>query len=836
MKKHLLIALCMAVSASCLAQQPSNTRLLKEESKSVVINDKGTQTSSGYREYFYDKNGWPVKQTKDGEDDYYYDFELNSAGYATKVATYNLNNAGEKFYESRIDYAYNADNKVEKKTIYGLAYPDGTSYGDYDKAILKPQIEYFYEYDSDPEGYLCECRNYDITNDRLSYIHKSVWLKDANCYIGHSSELKSDYEKISLDYDPAQLMFTEKYYKKDEADNVYLYQLNLYSFYDNGKEKETLYQQFDKDGNLYYVSGGKFDVTKDAATNRYTVAIYIPQIENGAVTYSRSYEYQASANIYYGLPMTYENGNRYYSIIYPNEYKYTTDYIWLAPNTLFTRGTDEASITYTPDKGNKVKMNLEKSPDGTYTAYFFVKSSDNDKCDKIFVFDEQKQKLVRIVRMNRKGFEYSNNRFICLLEEKEGEGWKPFVNNSVFIGQGSFLLLSDEQGRVKENREYDTDDTYKNYYQFTYNEKGVTSDVVYINYDNTTSIYSTREYIVDGNVTTDISYIYDTDQTKYPTTKTVEEKLNNGKDRKTLSYKYDRDANQWNFDKGTIYTYEDMADGFVKINYEVMADGSQVPYSKSVYKKLPEGLDSYFYHWDSDQNDWVGKRGYSRWNYPEAEFKYNTVRDNLFRHFDPLSTNNYLSEETPCLKGDIKMNREYIWDAATKNWKTKIEKGYELSEDGKQLTYKDMKINDEGVTENDIWSTWKINDKGLLLEKNTYYYVKDGSYPGEETTSETYKYDDYDNVLNETSYNKNSYYQNERSTTYIYGQIATGIGQATVGGLGINGRTFILNGAQLALYNTAGQCVATGIGQVTAPAPGVYVLKSGHMSWKMMMK
>lgn len=834
MKKHLLIALCMAVSASCLAQQPSNTRLLKEESKTVQTNNDGTSTSSGCREYIYDNNGWPIKQVWDGKDDYYYDFELNSAGYATKVATYRLNKAGEKRYESRIDYAYNADNKILKKTIYGLAYPAGVAYGDYDKMILKPKTEYFYEYDSDPEGFLCERREYDITNDRLSYIDKSVWLKDANCYIGHSSIKQRDYEQISLDYDPAQLLFIEKHYKKDEAGNIYLYQHNLYSFYDDGKEKETLYQQFDKDGNLYYVSGGKFDVTKDASTNRYTVAIYIPQIENGAVTYIRSYEYKASANIYYGLPTTYENGNRYYSIIYPNEY--TTDYIWLAPNALFTRGTDEASITYTPDKGKEVKMNLEKSPDGTYTAYFYVKSSDNDKCDKIFVFDEQKQKLVRIVRMNRKGFEYSNNRFICLLEEKEGEGWKPFVNNSVFIGQGRFLLLSDEQGRVKENRMYEPDDTYKDYYQFTYNEKGVTSDVVYINYDNTTSIYSTREYIVDGNVTTDISYKYDTDQTKYPTTKTVEEKLNNGKDTKDLSYKYDRDANQWNFDKGTLYTYEDMADGFVKINYEVMADGSQVPYSKGVYKALPKGLDSYFYHWDSNQNDWVGESGYSKWNYPEAEFKYNTVRDNLFRHFDPLSTNNYLSEETPCLKGNLKMNREYIWDAATKSWKTKIEKGYELSEDGKQLTYKDMKINDEGVTENDIWSTWKINDKGLLLEKNTYYYAKDKSYPGETTKLETYQYDDDDNVLNETSYEKNEYYQIEDTTTYTYGQIATGIGQTTVGGLGINGRTFTLNGAQLALYNTAGQCVATGIGQVTAPAPGVYVLKSGRMSWKMMMK
>lgn len=833
MKKHLLIALCMAVSASCLAQQPSNTRLLKEESKAVLINDKGTSTSSGYREYIYDKNGWPVKQTQDGEDYYYYDFELNSAGYATKVATYNLNNAGEKHYESRIDYAYNADNKVEKKTIYALAYPDGVAYGDYDKMILKPKTEYFYEYDSDPEGFLCERREYDITNDRLSYIDKSVWLKDANCYIGHSSIKQRDYEQISLDYDPAQLLFTEKFYKKDKNNHIYLYQHNLYSFYNDGKTKETLYQQYDEDGNLYYVSGNKFDVTKDAATNMFTVVTYSPQIENGAVSYIRSYEYKASANLYYGLPLTYENGNRYYSVTYPNED--TTESTWLAPNILLIRGTNEMSITYTNDKGNKEKKNLEKSPDGTYTAYFNVNTADNDNCDKIFVYDEQKEKVVRMIRINRKGLEYSNNYYTCLLEEKVGEGWKPFINNSVC--QGNYLLTTDEQGRVKESRIYQSDGACYEYYQLTYGEKNCTSTLIHINDDNTTWKDFTDEYVVDGNITTNITYRYDSDQTKYPYTKDVEEKLNNGKDTKDLSYKYDRNTNQWNFDKGTIYTYEDMADGFVKqINYKVMADGSQVPYSKDVYKTLPEGLDAYFYHWDSDQNDWVGKSGYSKWNYPEATFKYNTVRDNLFRHFDPISTNDYLSKVTQCDRSEMIMNRKYIWDAATKSWKTKIEKGYELSENGKQLTYKDMKINDEGVTENDIWSTWKINDKGLLLEKNTYYYVKDESYPGEETTSETYQYDDYDNLLCETSYNKNSYYQNERSTTYIYGQIATGIGQATVGGLSINGRTFILNGAQLALYNTAGQCVATGIGQVTAPAPGVYVLKSGHMSWKMMMK
>lgn len=833
MKKHLLIALCMAVSASCLAQQPSNTRLLKEESKTVQTNNDGTSTSSGCREYIYDNNGWPIKQVWDGKDDYYYDFELNSAGYATKVATYRLNKAGEKRYESRIDYAYNADNKILKKTIYGLAYPAGVAFGDYDKMILKPRSEYLFEYDSNPEGSLCERREYDVSNDKLRYIYKSVWLKDANCYIGHAFGLQNDDEKMSLDYDPAQLMFIEKSYKKDEAGNIYLYQHNLFSFYNDGSKKETLYQDFDKDGNLNDVLGDKYDVTKDAATNMFTVVRYSPQIENSAISYVRSYEYKASANVYYGLPMTYENGNRYQYVTYPNEE--TTENIWIAPNALLTRGTNEMSITYTNDKGNEIKKNLEKSPDGTYTAFFNVNPSDNDKCDKIFVYDEQKEKVVRMIRKNRKNFRYANYRDICTLEEKVGENWKPLANSS--ICEGHYMLITDEQGRVKESISYQSDGSCNGYYQLTYNEKGCTSTYTICIDDNTTMTYFTDEYVVDGNITTTTRYKYNSDQTKYLYTKTVKEKLNNGNDIKTLSYKYDRDASQWIFSRGEAFNFEEMANGFVKsIKYDVMADGNQVPTVKYEYKRLPEGSDEYAYKWDSDQNDWVGASGYSEWKYPEAEFKYNSVRDNLFRHFDPLSTNNYLSEETPCLKGDIKMSRKYIWDAATKNWKTKIEKGYELSEDGKQLTYKDMKINDEGVTENNIWSTWKVNDKGLLLEKNSYYYVKDGGYPGEEIKSDTYQYDDYDNLLCETSYNKNDYYQNEDTTTYTYGQIATGIGQTTVGGLGINGRTFTLNGAQLALYNTAGQCVATGIGQVTAPAPGVYVLKSGRMSWKMMMK
>lgn len=828
MKKHLLIALCMAVSASCLAQQPSNTRLLKEESKSVYNYDGNTSTSSHHREYIYGENGWPIKETEDGEDKLYYEFELNSAGYATKVATYRMNSAGKKSPDSRIDYVYNADNKVVKKTVY-RGYYDGTT----NTKLLKPGSVYFYEYDSNPEGTICEQRDYDVTNDKLTAVVKNVWLKDANLYIHRSSYLSSDYEKMSLDYDPAQLLFTEKYYKKDEADNIYLYQLNLYSFYDDGKEKETLYQQFDKDGNLINVSGNKNDVTKDAATNLYTVVMYTPQIENGAITYSRNHEYKASANIYYGLPLTYENGNRYNCVIYP--FQETLEHIWLAPNLLVTRSTNATTITYTTDKGNEVKEKLYQTIDGTYTAFLNVNPDENDKCDKIIVVDEQMQKLVRIIRKNRKGFENASHRFLCTLEEKVGENWKPFANNNVCDGKNKYMYVTDEQGRVKENRMYEPDGSYNQITEFTYNDKGGTSTSIYLpDYK-----YATNEYIVDGNTTTNISYKYDSNKNKYPTAKTVNETLNDGYKIKTLSYKYDRDASQWIFSKGEGFDFEDMADGFMKsIKYEVMADGSQVPTIKYEYKRLPEGSDEYAYKWNSDQNDWVGVSGYSEWKYPEVEFKYNMVSDKLFHYFDPVSANNYLTVEKPCYKGEMIMNKTYVWDAASKSWKTKTAKGYELSEDGKVLTYKDMKMDDAGVVEKDLSHTWTINDHGLGVEDSWNDYEKEEGGYGEKTTSLTYQYqyDENDNILCEKSNYKNNYSQEEATTTYTYGQITTGIGQATVGGLSINGRTFILNGAQLALYNTAGQCVATGIGQVTAPAPGVYVLKSGHMSWKMMMK
>ena len=52
----------------------------------------------------------------------------------------------------------------------------------------------------------------------------------------------------------------------------------------------------------------------------------------------------------------------------------------------------------------------------------------------------------------------------------------------------------------------------------------------------------------------------------------------------------------------------------------------------------------------------------------------------------------------------------------------------------------------------------------------------------------------------------------------------------------VNGRTFSLNGTQLALYDTAGQLVTKAKDAVTAPAAGLYLLKADGKTLKVMVK
>lgn len=57
-----------------------------------------------------------------------------------------------------------------------------------------------------------------------------------------------------------------------------------------------------------------------------------------------------------------------------------------------------------------------------------------------------------------------------------------------------------------------------------------------------------------------------------------------------------------------------------------------------------------------------------------------------------------------------------------------------------------------------------------------------------------------------------------------------------VGKVQVNGRTFSLNGTQLALYDTAGQLVTKAKDAVTAPAAGLYLLKADGKTLKVMVK
>ena len=372
----------------------------------------------------------------------------------------------------------------------------------------------------------------------------------------------------------------------------------------------------------------------------------------------------------------------FYSKFDDNSNEWSTSYLKRYLNSEKGEGYDYSSegfltTAFTSSEQNAIASSSKSTPHSSDGETYGDIEWTSLKGDKIFLLD-----LIEVCNMSygysMEAYNYATNRIKTCDGVNNNTIWWLRSTSQMMSNYVGMVRFSDEGGWFDRGTAASCSDSYvspalninlssvlfSSVISGTAGETGAEYKLTLID-DNTTMTYFTDEYVVDGNITTTTRYKYNSDQTKYPDTKSVEEKLNNGKDSKDLWYKYDRDANQWNFYGGGLQTHEDMADGFVKsIEYRVVADGSLEPNRKNEYKFLPEGSDYYAYRWDGD--DWVGDGGISRWNYPEAEFKYNTVRDNLFRHFDPLSTNNYLSEETPCLKGNLKMSREYIWDAATK--------------------------------------------------------------------------------------------------------------------------------------------------------------------------
>ena len=820
MNKNLLLALCVAVAAPCLAQQKSQTRLLQKTTNTTDV-QSGSATNET-TSYNYGENGWLATESSSDGGQYAYEYELNGAGYMVKQVICRTDANGDKRY-TKTERTLNENNKVLKEVQY-VKNGDADYYKSY---------EDLYEYNHNPDGVVIDRRSYN-QDGTLYYAAFAFWAKDAGKYVNGSAGFTPKKARVEVEVDRANMSYQVKTYRPSSSDEskFCLSAERHISFGSDACVRDYYYLYYDEAGTLVGSNGTKYEIVTDPATHLLTVTTNKVVVEDGAVAFEMTAKKEVSYNVYAGLPDSYENGDRYEKSLYP-----TADFskmTWLTPNVyLWEQSGYTPEVRHVAPNGSVAPCALAESPDGTFAAKLDADPSSGLDYAELYVFNN-KYELLKTVRFNTTDFawipEYENT--VYCLEEKDGDSWKPMANGSVY--EGGDLYITDEQGRIKDNRYYAKIAGEEDYSAlsgrfYTYSPNSVTK--VTYDGDNKDNPIWEKSYVKDGKVVTNTNSLFILGEKQpRPDSKVVIETVtvDNVTDVKTAKYMYDRTSGQWKLNSSSLVQTEALADGgVVESSYNITADDTKVPVSKSMYKTDAYDWYRYGYEWNSTLNDWVGTTGYSTKLQVGKEFVY-TEPANVLEHFyDLLSVPEFYTYKTNLGK----CSKQYAWNADTNEWDVTSMEGYEVSDDGRLMT------NLAAYTNSSATMVWEVDAENRLIrsvEKTDYY--KSPEFSREIETRYEYNADGHLAKLVSDYLTNSSHSKTE--TVYTYGSITTGIDNAHVSatGLGIDGRTLSIDGAWLMLYNVAGQCVAQGKGSVTAPTPGVYVLKSGNNTWKMMLK
>ena len=788
MKKHLLFTLCVAIAAPCLAQQKTQTRLKEKTTETKRYSPDGSsvpESRSTTYQYNYGKNGW-LSTVTDNDGETTHEYELNAAGYMVKHVVCSTSNNGNKRY-NRIERTLNENNK----TIKEVRYVKDRYVTDYYKLF-----ENSYEYDHVPNGKLIESRNYN-NDGTLYYASIDFWAKDAGRYVGGYTNYNERGAKMELEVDRANMSFCTKTYRKCFSDESkqYLQEVRHMSFGSDGYRRDNYQEYYDEQGTLVNAEGMKSERVYDPVTHLQTYTLNRPVVKDGALTFEMSEK------------QTY-----------------------LTPNIiLWEQSGDAPKLAFIENNTISQETYLRKMPDGTFAAEI---NDEHDVDTKIFVFNSNYE-LTKTLRYNQKvpnyEWAYLQAGVFCL-EEKDGANWKPLTNSSccTCVDGSVRKIITDEQGRVKEQWYYNQQDGGEEYnvssiYSFTYIPNAV-NRLLY-NYEN--HPIEETACAKDGNVRTTISYEYK-DGVRVATYKEVIETVtkDNVTDINTSQYIYNSSYNKLLLVFVTQRT--ELADvSYTETNYNVDSDGTKHPLSKSECKIEDYYSYIYDYLWDNDLNAWSGTNGISVKTYSQKEFEFYSPTNNLEHFYDPSSSPEFgkqIINLTACTK-------KYKWNGDTKEWLVDSTLGEELSDDGRKLT-----SSSENQYGSRIYS-YEIDAEGKLIKYIDITTDKNNADFNSETIEE-YEYNANGHLAKYVEKFHRSDNNIQNTDTYTYGEVTTGINNAHVSatGLAIDGRTLSIDGAQLTLYNTAGLCVAQGKGSVTAPAPGVYVLKSGNTTWKMTLK
>lgn len=837
MKKYLLfLSMCMAFTVHISAQETKGnaTRLLSCDY--TYDNETSNQVEHDTYTYTYDANGLP-KVAMRGKTRYEYEFDVNDKGSWTKRTIYMAPEGKTRTMTEQTTRLYDEESRLVEEKIFEPQDPNNAS-----SLVLKTLNNF--KYDHGTTGYCSQHISYTAENE-VSSIKQKLWFEALQSFKTNEwSQEQQGNLRTEIEVDNATNTFISRLYTNAKGTEVQQEAKTTYiTLTDNLTLVAENVRYTYKDGALDRVYGYAYDYAFDTATNMVTEKAYdITLVDGEAVTSTtpRSWT-KKSLNMYTNVVWTQANGNRYtYDYdVNTGELNTTTTYEWQSNNIVKKTRNGITQYSYYNNEGIEQGYVLYNG-DRSYTVR-------DNRCEGL---QDYKDHAVYVTQYNADGTLKKELRLIvnevdetlyqanipAKVMIKNGDTWVASGQQSfAYLDENSntcmYAVTTDTYGRIIDIQEKTISSdgsiissAHENRYSYTYvNDNNV--KCVFYTYDNKydeSSKKAIQFYQVNKN---DLGreIIYYSDATfSMPQTKLVY-------DLETHSLtEYSYEATGWKQDKIKAFS-EGHYEGDIEVFsiYTNGTDGTIQPVKKWETSYEDPSLWRRYYEWDSDKAKWVGTYGHTTLGKTTQEFSF--IEPDPFIDSYDLYRYGRNEAQTVCTAYSLRKNIQFEWDKDNDCWLTTKE-GYEVTNDGLTCTY--TCTSDEG----EMKSVYERNAAGQLTSYRSTMSMGGSEY----VNNQTYTYDTDGHVLKLVKETKRPSLESVITYTYHYGDVTLSavddLSADMVAQMQVNGRTFSLNGTQLALYDTAGQLVTKAKDAVTAPAAGLYLLKADGKTLKVMVK
>lgn len=836
----------------------------KETIKKTLITKMEMTSDNGRREYCnvtYNEYGH-FKTLDYGTYKMLYDYEYGYGNHWTKKTV------------TRVDGNYSIVESKEERTLDNQGRV--TSIKRYEQADEKMVLasEEAYEYTHNADGMLVKQMVYNIYDGSVNSGLIRQWFAPTKSYVEAEWHNYSEKLELSIGADYYEVKCYEVTYP--DYDNYVLTRTERHYYTADGKECGNELTRYNN-GKVESKEGSKTEYQYNTPEKGYTTTITNRIDENGMWTKAK----KTIATDNYNDPLIPFSGSRSMKRYLYNSY----DNSWALKNSCTKEWTEQGYLkqvdvdieyeyktgTYYymyDDKGEKIGY-VYPFDNGSYVVEVGENTDEsNDIYTYFYTFYDKKGNITRQIKSvekNNRKDKYTNTEPTYTFYELKNGTWQK-LSDKISIGDGNNHIEAtlNEKGWLTESREYKDGKVYKrNLYEYTasgytetsycilggqLNKNSLTSvskdakgtyTYVHYTYDAMGNVTWARKYVTYANGIQD-EYNWDDDRRDFGNahtsatdlvstddqgvTTTIQRVLDPNTNTVVETEKYE-EYNTYNRHWSARYTKEDGK--WVGTYKEETITSDYISFKVNPLQDPLKANDEYFSYTDDGDKDllytMVPLTILYYWNNGEWKIKSKSGREYL------VDDNKYIEKEI-----DIRSKENGYYSERTIVSETTRDANYNIVESNTTQTEITKEPQYDEATESMVVKTSKHN-----VHEAPDYYTYDSEQRLTKKVSENY---DTDYLAKVPQRNLTG----RETTVYYYAEMDVVVGIDNVGTnnarpmFAVSGRNISLVNAAptaMSLYTIDGQLVATSTnGQLTAPANGMYIVKSNGMKAKVVVK